>query len=158
MSRSEGFPRTGYLLPARGTPGVSPDGESCWDAAAAVSHLELQVDLRPSKKQQFQRILLDLRPNKKQQFQRILLDLRPSKKQQFQRILLDLRTSKKQQFQIILPGSIPSKKQQSQIVIPGSSPKIEQNLKLEIDDHCEIGGSGCRRSIRLVKSVCFRRV
>ena len=26
----------GYLLPARGTPGVSPDGESCWDAAAAV--------------------------------------------------------------------------------------------------------------------------
>ena len=37
--RSEGFSRTGYLLPARGTPGVSPDGESCWDvvvAAAAV--------------------------------------------------------------------------------------------------------------------------
>ena len=44
--RSEGFPRTGYLLPARGTPGVSPDGESCWDvAAAAVSHLEIQVDI-----------------------------------------------------------------------------------------------------------------
>ena len=38
-SRSEGFSRTGYLLPANGTPRVSPDGESCWDvfvAAAAV--------------------------------------------------------------------------------------------------------------------------
>ena len=35
-SRSEGFSRTGYLLPARGTPGVSPDGESCWYATAAV--------------------------------------------------------------------------------------------------------------------------
>ena len=34
--RSEGFSRTGYLLPARGTPGVSPDGEGSWDAAAAV--------------------------------------------------------------------------------------------------------------------------
>ena len=34
--RSEGFSRTGYLLPARGTPGVSPDGESCWDAAAVI--------------------------------------------------------------------------------------------------------------------------
>ena len=47
--RSEGFPRTGYLLPARGTPGVSPDGESSWDAAAvaaaAVSRLEIQVDI-----------------------------------------------------------------------------------------------------------------
>ena len=49
--RSEGFPRTGYLLPARGTPGVSPDGESSWEAAvvvvaaAAVSHLEIQVDI-----------------------------------------------------------------------------------------------------------------
>ena len=35
--RSEGFSRTGYLLPARGTPGVSPDGESCWDAAVAAA-------------------------------------------------------------------------------------------------------------------------
>ena len=39
-NRSEGFSRTGYLLPARGTPGVLPDGESSWDvvvvAAAAV--------------------------------------------------------------------------------------------------------------------------
>ena len=51
--RSEGFSRTGYLLPARGTPGVSPDGESSWDAAAvvvataaaAVSRLEIQVDI-----------------------------------------------------------------------------------------------------------------
>ena len=33
--RSEGFPRTGYLVPAHGTPGVLPDGQSCWDAAAA---------------------------------------------------------------------------------------------------------------------------
>ena len=48
LYRSEGFPRTGYLLPARGTPGVSPDGESSWDvaaAAAAVSRLEIQVDI-----------------------------------------------------------------------------------------------------------------
>ena len=37
LHRSEGFSRTGYLLPARGTPGVSPDGESCWDAAVAVA-------------------------------------------------------------------------------------------------------------------------
>ena len=47
-NRSEGFPRTGYLLPARGAPGVSPDVESCWDVAAAVaaaSHLEVQVDI-----------------------------------------------------------------------------------------------------------------
>ena len=36
-SRSEGFSRTGYLLPARGTPGVSPDGESCWDAAVVAA-------------------------------------------------------------------------------------------------------------------------
>ena len=36
-NRSEGFPRTGYLLPARGTPGVSPDGESSWDAAVAAA-------------------------------------------------------------------------------------------------------------------------
>ena len=35
--RSEGFSRTGYLVPARGTPGVSPDGEGSWDAAAAVA-------------------------------------------------------------------------------------------------------------------------
>ena len=36
------------MLPARGTPGVSPDGESSWDAvaaAAAVSRLEIQVDI-----------------------------------------------------------------------------------------------------------------
>ena len=26
LNRSEGFPRTGYLVPARGTPGVLPDG------------------------------------------------------------------------------------------------------------------------------------
>ena len=44
--QSEGLPRTGYLLPACGTPGVSPDVESCWDAVvAAVSHLEIQVDI-----------------------------------------------------------------------------------------------------------------
>ena len=36
FDRGEGFSRTGYLLPARGTPGVSPDGESSWDVAAAV--------------------------------------------------------------------------------------------------------------------------
>ena len=36
-NRSEGFSRTGYLVPARGTPGVSPDGESCWDAAVAAA-------------------------------------------------------------------------------------------------------------------------
>ena len=34
VDRSEGFSRTGYFLPARGTPGVSPDGEGSWDAAA----------------------------------------------------------------------------------------------------------------------------
>ena len=49
FSRSEGFPRTGYLVPARDAPGVLPDGESCWDVAvvvAAVScHLEIQVDI-----------------------------------------------------------------------------------------------------------------
>ena len=42
------------MLPARGTPGVSPDGERSWDAAAvvaaaaaaaAVSRLEIQVDI-----------------------------------------------------------------------------------------------------------------
>ena len=38
------------MLPARGTPGVLPDGESSWDAAvvvaaAAVSRLEIQVDI-----------------------------------------------------------------------------------------------------------------
>ena len=46
-NRSEGFPRTGYLVPARDAPGVSPDGESSWDAAAAaaVSRLEIQVDI-----------------------------------------------------------------------------------------------------------------
>ena len=37
VHRSEGFSRTGYLVPARGTPGVSPDGESCWDAVAAAA-------------------------------------------------------------------------------------------------------------------------
>ena len=36
LHRSEGFSRTGYFLPARGSPGVSPDGEGSWDAAAAV--------------------------------------------------------------------------------------------------------------------------
>ena len=35
--RSEGFSRTGYLVPAHGTPGVSPDGEGSCDAAAAVA-------------------------------------------------------------------------------------------------------------------------
>ena len=34
--RSEGFPRTGYLIPARGPPGVSPDGQSSLDAAAVA--------------------------------------------------------------------------------------------------------------------------
>ena len=29
--------RTGYLLPARDGPGALPDGQSCWDAAVAVS-------------------------------------------------------------------------------------------------------------------------
>ena len=37
FSRSEGFSRTGYFLPARGSPGFSPDGEGSWDAAAAVA-------------------------------------------------------------------------------------------------------------------------
>ena len=36
-NRSEGFSRTGYLLPARGTPGVSSDGEGSWDAAVAAA-------------------------------------------------------------------------------------------------------------------------
>ena len=35
-SRSEGFPWTGCLVPARGTPGVLPNGESSWDVAAAA--------------------------------------------------------------------------------------------------------------------------
>ena len=34
--RSEGFPWTGYLVPAHGTPGVLPNGESSWDAAAVA--------------------------------------------------------------------------------------------------------------------------
>ena len=29
--------RTGYLVPAHGDPGALPDGQSCWDVAAAVS-------------------------------------------------------------------------------------------------------------------------
>ena len=29
--------RTGYLLPARDGRGALPDGQSCWDAAAAVA-------------------------------------------------------------------------------------------------------------------------
>ena len=29
--------RTGYLIPARDGPGALPDGQSCWDAAVAVS-------------------------------------------------------------------------------------------------------------------------
>ena len=38
--------RTGYLVPVRDGPGALPDGQSCWDAAAAVScHLEIQVDI-----------------------------------------------------------------------------------------------------------------
>ena len=39
-SRSEGFPARSYLVPAHGTPGALPDGQSCWDGvavAAAVS-------------------------------------------------------------------------------------------------------------------------
>ena len=36
QSRSEGFPRTGYLVPARSTPGVLPDGQSCWDVVIAA--------------------------------------------------------------------------------------------------------------------------
>ena len=28
--------RTGYLVPGRDGPGALPNGESCWDAAAAV--------------------------------------------------------------------------------------------------------------------------
>ena len=34
--RSEGFPRTGYLVPGREGPGALPNGESSWDAAAAA--------------------------------------------------------------------------------------------------------------------------
>ena len=34
--RSEGFAGTGYLLPARGTPGILNDGENCWDAVAVA--------------------------------------------------------------------------------------------------------------------------
>ena len=34
--QSEGFHRTGYSLPACGTPGVSPDGGSSADAAAVI--------------------------------------------------------------------------------------------------------------------------
>ena len=35
--RSEGFPRTGYLVPAHGTPWVLPNGQSSLDVAAAVA-------------------------------------------------------------------------------------------------------------------------
>ena len=35
--RSDGFPRTGYLVPARNIPGVLPDGESCWDVRTRKS-------------------------------------------------------------------------------------------------------------------------
>ena len=34
--RSEGFPARSYLVPAHGTPGVLPDGQSCWDVVVAV--------------------------------------------------------------------------------------------------------------------------
>ena len=37
VDRSQGFPRTGYLVPARDAPGVLPDVESSWDAAVAVA-------------------------------------------------------------------------------------------------------------------------
>ena len=30
-------PRTGYVVPGRDGPGVLPNGESCWDAVAAVT-------------------------------------------------------------------------------------------------------------------------
>ena len=40
---------TGYLVPGRDGPGALPNGQSSWDAAvvfaAAVSHLEIQVDI-----------------------------------------------------------------------------------------------------------------
>ena len=40
--------RTGYLLPARDGPGALPDGQSCWDVAAAAvavtwKNRELQI-------------------------------------------------------------------------------------------------------------------
>ena len=31
-----GIPRTGYLVPAHGTPGVLPDGQSCWDVVVVI--------------------------------------------------------------------------------------------------------------------------
>ena len=34
--QSEGFPNTGYLVPARGTPGALPDGQSCWDVVTVA--------------------------------------------------------------------------------------------------------------------------
>ena len=40
--------RTGYLLPARDGPGALPDGQSCWDAAAAVAVTwKLRLTFRP---------------------------------------------------------------------------------------------------------------
>ena len=47
-SRSEGFPRTGYLVPARSTPGVLPDGQSCWDAAVVAAVIwKFRLTFRP---------------------------------------------------------------------------------------------------------------
>ena len=36
-----GILRTGYLFPGRDGPGVLPNGESCWDAAAVTWKLRL---------------------------------------------------------------------------------------------------------------------
>ena len=36
LHRSEGFPARSYLVPAHGTPGVLPDGQSCWDAVVVA--------------------------------------------------------------------------------------------------------------------------
>ena len=39
--------RTGYVAPVCDTRGALPDGQTCWDVAAAVScHLEIQVDVQ----------------------------------------------------------------------------------------------------------------
>ena len=51
--------RTGYLVPAHGTPGVLPNGQSCWDAVVAARHLEIQVDIQ-ARELYLEFVLMDL--------------------------------------------------------------------------------------------------
>ena len=45
--RSEGFPARSYLVPAHGTPGVLPDGQSRWDVVAVAVIWKFRLTFRP---------------------------------------------------------------------------------------------------------------